>query len=286
MMKWSPPGLFGQFEGFAKVYSGCEVTRSSSGLIIANMTMCCGSVGASRTQCRHGRQRSLARLPRACWLPPRRPSDSVRQSTGHPQAQYFICALWGIHFTGVTGVTGPRIARRRLFRVVEVVVAREPMRHRGLIAAGQPRQAPPRVRGHPLSLACPSAGTRGEHGAKPLRLHGYPRCALLSLERRWSSLTEITPSGPQWRFHRKLTEGRIIRLGAAIRGPTRWSPPTAPACLAPPPSQLYSIGSVHRRRSSCSCAHESPCSAARPYHRTASTRSCCTPRPFSYIRPR
>ena len=34
-MKWSR--LFGQFEGFDKVYPGCEVTSSSSRLIIAKL---------------------------------------------------------------------------------------------------------------------------------------------------------------------------------------------------------------------------------------------------------
>ena len=80
VLKWSR--LFGQLEGFDKVYSGCEVTPSSSGLIIAKMTMRCGSVGVSRPQRRHGRQRSPARLPRACGRPPRRPSDSARRRPG------------------------------------------------------------------------------------------------------------------------------------------------------------------------------------------------------------
>ena len=79
-LKWSR--LFGQFEGFDKVYPGCEVTPSSSGLIIAKMTMRCGSVGVSRLQRRHGRQRAPARLPRACGRPPRRPSDSALRRPG------------------------------------------------------------------------------------------------------------------------------------------------------------------------------------------------------------
>ena len=79
-LKWSR--WFGEFEGFDKVYSGCEVTRSFSGLIIAKMTMRRGSVGVSRPQRRHGRQRSPARLPRACGRPPRRPSDSARRRPG------------------------------------------------------------------------------------------------------------------------------------------------------------------------------------------------------------
>ena len=79
-VKWSR--LFGQFEGFAKVYPGCEVTPSSSRLIIAKMTMRCGSVGISRPRRRHGRQRPPARFPTACGRPPRRPSDAARRRPG------------------------------------------------------------------------------------------------------------------------------------------------------------------------------------------------------------
>ena len=59
----------------------------------------------------------------------------------------------------------------------------------------------------------------------------------------------------------------------------------APAILAPRIRRVLQHR-VHRRRSSCSRAHESPWSAARRYHRTASTRSRCTPRPVSYMKPR
>ena len=72
---------FGQFEGFAKVYPGCEVMPSCR-LIIAKLTMRCGSVGISRHRFRHGRDGSPARFPRACGRPPRRASDAARRRPG------------------------------------------------------------------------------------------------------------------------------------------------------------------------------------------------------------
>ena len=79
-MKWSR--LFGQFEGFDKVYPCCEVTPSSSRLIIAKMMTAVGVWESRGPRRRLGRQRSPARFPRACGRPPRRPSDPARRRPG------------------------------------------------------------------------------------------------------------------------------------------------------------------------------------------------------------
>ena len=79
-LKWSR--LFGQFEGFDKVYPCCEVTPSSSRLIISKMMTAVGVWESRGPRRRLGRQRSPARFPRACGRPPRRPSDPARRRPG------------------------------------------------------------------------------------------------------------------------------------------------------------------------------------------------------------
>ena len=133
-----------------------------------------GVLGCRRASCshRHARSRPAARRRRPS--PATRPRSSPGRSSrthriligyARPECKPAggaawepIKDVWGIHLTGVRGVNGATGRPAMVVRVLEVVVAREPMRYRGLIAAGQPRQHPPRVRGHPPSLACPSAG--------------------------------------------------------------------------------------------------------------------------------
>ena len=80
------------------------------------------SLPSRRCSCRAGTSRS-------------RPASTSRAAIGNGR-------LWGIHLTGVRGVTGATERPARVVSGLEVVVAREPMRYRGLIAAGQPRQHP------------------------------------------------------------------------------------------------------------------------------------------------
>ena len=166
--------------------------------------------------------------------------------------------FWGIHLTGVRGVTGPRFARRGLFRVLEVVVAREPMRHRGLIAAGQPPPAPPAGAWAPAEPRVSFSGRprRARRRATPVTWIPQNRANVLEGTGAVTgfldpvSLTVCPYHLPTCSHSRRRRPGScLLRRSAAARGSTRssssaprrcapsgWPAPRRPACAACAPA--------------------------------------------------
>ena len=155
--------------------------------------------------------------------------------------------------------------------MLEVVVAREPMRHRGLIAAGQPPPAPPRVRGHPPSLACPSSGRprRARRRATPVTWIPQKQTYVVEHIKCRKSARPVRRAG-----------GGNVPMGFGLR-PDAKAPdePPSPTGYAPPPRLYPGLYRRHPRRA----AGRRP-QASTPARGGARTRSSVpTPRKASLL---